>query len=125
MHDEHLSYSTINTSKSALCTYICTITREKYTHGELRTCQTFHERTLCVEPTSPQIHGDLGCKNSFRLTYLKKHTLNLTMLLCLVTAQRSQTLHLRKFNDVTARGQRKLVVKNFSQTFVKNAFYFL
>ena len=25
----------------------------------------------------------------------------------------------------SARGQRKLVVKNFSQTFVKNAFYFL
>ena len=26
---------------------------------------------------------------------------------------------------MSARGQRKLVVKNFSQTFVKNSFYFL
>ena len=31
----------------------------------------------------------------------------------------------KELRVTSARGQRKLVVKNFSQTFVKNAFYFL
>ena len=31
----------------------------------------------------------------------------------------------KELRVTSARGQRKLVVKNFSQTFVKNDFYFL
>ena len=31
----------------------------------------------------------------------------------------------KELRVTSARGQRKMVVKNFSQTFVKNAFYFL
>ena len=109
MHDKHLNYRTINTAKSAISTFA--VSQEKNTPiGNSELFKRFM-KGLCVKPTSPQIHGDLGCKNS--LDYLsslenvnklnlKMLTLKLTMLLCLVTAQRSQTL-LRLSNIISER----------------------
>ena len=71
MHDKHPAAAELqHNNYCQICDkYICSITREKYAHWELRTCQPFYERTLCVEPTSPQIQGNLGFKNSFRLLF--------------------------------------------------------
>ena len=111
MHDKHLSCSTINTANKYR---IRSITREIYTHWELRTCQAFYERTLCVEPTSPQIHGDLGCINCFRLPFFireckkirfKNAHIKINNVTVFSAAQRSQTLHLLKLSNMISEGQ--------------------
>ena len=65
MHDQHLSYSTINIAKSAISTFA--VSQEKNAPiGNSELVKGFM-KGLCVESTSPQIHSDLGCKNCFKL----------------------------------------------------------
>ena len=113
MHYKHLSYSTINTAKSAIRTFA--VSQEKNsTIGNSELVKRFMKglfvlnppRSRCTAICDVKIVLDyLSSLENISKLYLKMLTLKLTMLLCLVTVQRSQTLHLLKLSNMISEGQ--------------------
>ena len=102
MHDKHLSYSTINTAKSAIS--IFAVSQEKDTPiGNSELVKGFVKGLFVLNPPCHRyteiwdvkiVLDYLSSLENVSKLDLKMLTLKLTMLRCLMTAQRSQTLHL-------------------------------
>ena len=99
LYKQGVSYSTINTARSALSSVITPA--DKTTFGEHPLVSRFLKGTFELRPSLPRYSTiwDVGIVLTYLQSFpvlndltLKQLTLNLTMLLALVTVQRTQTL---------------------------------
>jgi hypothetical protein len=107
LFDAELGYSSINTARSALSSILPMYEGRKFGEHPLvtRFLKGIFELKLAL-PRYPEIWDvqivldHLQSYKPGEELFLKELTLKLTMLLCLLTAQRCQTIHLIDVNDI-------------------------
>ena len=108
-----LGYSAINTARSALSSILVLEDGEKF--GEHPLVTRCMKRIFDLKPALPKyteiwdvniVLGDLRAAAPLRSLSLKQLTLNLTMLLCLTTGQRGQTIHKFDVNNIQEMSDR-------------------